>query len=641
MAIFENAKWIWHRDVAEADEYCEFFAEFDLANTEDAICRISCDSDYTLFINGNFAACNQFADFEHYKIYDEIDITPFVKKGKNTLSAVVWHFGIETSRYKKYAAGLIFEIISGGKVISESSEKTGARLSPTYESGRCGIITRQLGFGFHYDASKDDGRLFTGEGFGNAVSVEKNCTFFKRIGEKLRLAPSEKAAKITSGNDGKYYLVDLGEETVGLLKLSFDSENAQKIRIDWGEDLIDGHVRRIIGERLFSVDYTAKAGRNEYVNYMLRFGGRYLEIYSEEPIKLEYAGLIPQFYPTKRNCAILKSELDRRIYDLCARTLELSMMEHYVDCPWREQALYAFDSRNQMLSGYYVFENGNTEYVYSNLRLISNDKRENDLLSICYPTGKLLAIPSFSLHYFKAVLEYYEHTKDTKLLSEVYGKLLAIAKTFYGNIKESLVYTFGGKTHWNFYDWSEHLDGEFNRGGEGEADSIINFLFIIALDSLEKISAAIGKDFPYPGVADKLRKATMAFFDTDEGLFALRRGGKEFTSLANALAIISGTVAGEQAKKICEALICDRVTESSLSLKCFIYDALLMTDEKYRDFVLSDIRKNYGFMLDAGATSAWETIKGSADFGGAGSLCHGWSAIPVYYYHKFGMVKNQ
>ena len=65
-----------------------------------------------------------------------------------------------------------------------------------------------------------------------------------------------------------------------------------------------------------------------------------------------------------------------------------------------------------------------------------------------------------------------------------------------------------------------------------------------------------------------------------------------------------------------------------------------MTDEKYRDFVLSDIRKNYGFMLDAGATSAWETIKGSADFGGAGSLCHGWSAIPVYYYHKFGMVKS-
>ena len=36
------------------------------------------------------------------------------------------------------------------------------------------------------------------------------------------------------------------------------------------------------------------------------------------------------------------------------------MMEHYVDTPWREQCLYAFDARNQMLCGYYAFENGIT-----------------------------------------------------------------------------------------------------------------------------------------------------------------------------------------------------------------------------------------------------------------------------------------
>jgi len=37
-------------------------------------------------------------------------------------------------------------------------------------------------------------------------------------------------------------------------------------------------------------------------------------------------------------------------------------------------------------------------------------------------------------------------------------------------------------------------------------------------------------------------------------------------------------------------------------------------------------------MLYAGATSFWETEMGEADFSGAGSLCHGWSAAPVYYY---------
>ena len=40
-------------------------------------------------------------------------------------------------------------------------------------------------------------------------------------------------------------------------------------------------------------------------------------------------------------------------------------------------------------------------------------------------------------------------------------------------------------------------------------------------------------------------------------------------------------------------------------------------------------------MLYHGATSFWETIKGADDFDKAGSLCHGWSAIPVYFYYAY------
>lgn len=45
--------------------------------------------------------------------------------------------------------------------------------------------------------------------------------------------------------------------------------------------------------------------------------------------------------------------------------------------------------------------------------------------------------------------------------------------------------------------------------------------------------------------------------------------------------------------------------------------------------------KSGGGMLFDGATSFWETLIGSEDFNGAGSLCHGWSAIPVYLYLKY------
>ena len=41
-------------------------------------------------------------------------------------------------------------------------------------------------------------------------------------------------------------------------------------------------------------------------------------------------------------------------------------------------------------------------------------------------------------------------------------------------------------------------------------------------------------------------------------------------------------------------------------------------------------------MLYQGATSFWETEEGASDFGHAGSLCHGWSAMPAYFYYAYG-----
>ena len=376
--IFSSAKWIWINEGNSVDEYAEFYDA--LPSQSSAKIRISADSDYALFINGAFVDSNQFGDFEHYKIYDEIDISSHLTKEENSLSILVWHLGKTSSRYAKATAGLIYEVEADGKIISESNAKTRARKSPAYENGREKEITSQLGLGFGYDATREDGALFTGEGFGCAVEVNKSATLYKRIGEKLRLLDGVRSKSITRMLGGRYHLVDLGEETVGLLSLRFTTALAQKIRIDWGEDLQDGHVRRLIGARDFSVDYTAREGLNDYTNYMLRFGARYLEIYSEEPISIDRAGLIVQYYPTVTRSVKLENELDQRIYDLCTNTLRLSMMEHYVDCPWREQALYAFDSRNQMLSGYYAFENKNSEYVKANLSLILEDRRYNDLL---------------------------------------------------------------------------------------------------------------------------------------------------------------------------------------------------------------------------------------------------------------------
>ena len=81
--MFKKAKWIWYDKISSPNSYGEFFGTF--TAKDKAMIKISCDGDYTLFINGKYASSNQYGDFEHYKSVDEIDISNYIQKGENTL----------------------------------------------------------------------------------------------------------------------------------------------------------------------------------------------------------------------------------------------------------------------------------------------------------------------------------------------------------------------------------------------------------------------------------------------------------------------------------------------------------------------------------------------------------------------------
>ena len=83
------------------------------------------------------------------------------------------------------------------------------------------------------------------------------------------------------------------------------------------------------------------------------------------------------------------------------------------------------------------------------------------------------------------------------------------------------------------------------------------------------------------------------------------------------------------------------LTDCSLSLKAFKYDALLAVDrDGYAAFILDEIRRSYKKMLDFGSDTVWETEEGYTAFRSAGSLCHGWSAIPIYYFSILGAARQ-
>ena len=164
------------------------------------------------------------------------------------------------------------------------------------------------------------------------------------------------------------------------------------------------------------------------------------------------------------------------------------------------------------------------------------------------------------------------------------------------------------------------------------------------MQQTDAIRTAIGKQARYEKkIAAMNAKIHDVFFVAGRGIYRDFIDTEHYSEFGNALAVLCGAASREFAQTVCECIVGkgDELVSASLSTASFVYDALLKTDkDRYAEFVLEDIDKKYGYMLQKGATSFWETLEGERDFGGAGSLCHGWSAMPVYYYHILCKAKK-
>ena len=622
--MLERAKWIWRAGCAGKDEYVLFAFDFDYTGG-DALLRLSADSDFNLLVNGTLAGFSQYHHYEEHATFEEIPLTHVLKKGTNRIEIAVWYYGEANFAYSLGRAGLIFELCVDGEPVAVSNEQILSALDPHYTHGLCKPITAQLGFSYEYDA-----RVTSAPAWAPSVTVEKPYPVSPRPVKRLTLG-APVCGTLLREEKGRKYVFDLGRETVGFLHFAICCEAEQTVTVSYGEHLLNGDVCRIIRSRDFSFTYHTVCGEQTFYNAFRRLGCRYITIESDAPFTVQELSLLPTDYPVMVQPFDAKDARRQRIYDTAVYTLRMCMHEHYEDCPWREQGLYAMDSRNQMLCGYYAF--GEYDFARASLALFANARTCGGLLPICAPCDHEKTIPSFCLHYFTEVWEYLAHSGDTAFAESIYEKLIAILSTFEERMQNGLLPEFEGEAYWNFYEWKTGLDG----AGNNKYHLILNTLYLRALQCMARIAEALGERDVFTPRATALAAHILAYFyDEEKGLFVLGREEPLITELGNYLCILTGVVKGEAARGVIERLLrCEERITLTLSMLCFAYDAWLAVDEAhYAPLVLADMDERWGRMLDAGATTFWETELGWKDFRGAGSLCHGWSAIPVYYYHK-------
>ena len=146
----------------------------------------------------------------------------------------------------------------------------------------------------------------------------------------------------------------------------------------------------------------------------------------------------------------------------------------------------------------------------------------------------------------------------------------------------------------------------------------------------------------YQKTADELGKLSETFFyDPDTGLYADHinsRGNREiFHGHIQMLFLERNLITDPRKKeKLFQAIQEGKVPFPALNTLPYLLKACFRHGKaKDRQYMARKIREIYANMLDQGAQTWWETDAGFHYGNGAGSLCHGWSATPLYYESSF------
>ena len=685
--MFEKSKWIWENAEPKPDEYVEFLVKLNKSNGKKYVLNISVDTNYSVSIGGVVASFGQYSDYPTKKSFNSVDITDFLKSGENEIIITAYYLGV--AKYGTYAlgeAGLIFDITEDGNIVAVSDENVLSRLSPAYESHKQSQLTFCLGYRFTYDMNAPE-REFTPSVIRTTLTnnivprpnkklvlrdrvpseVVKYGTYVygegDYLGAKMHASDIKENAdfdgKTLSGDGNVFFIVELDKEHSGFLDFDIELGEDCDIDVGYGEHLLDGLCRTI-----HNLDYTAvihgKKGSNIFTEKFRRFGCRYIQFFiHSNKVKINYAGLRPTEYPITFKPLNSGNELRDKIYDVAAHTLLCDMHEHYEDCCQREQCLYSLDSRNEMKFTYY--STGDFEFARSCLALMNQGRsEESGLLHLTYPARTATFIPSYSPCFFLSCREYIEISGDQSLAAEVYDTLDALAKRFFGKLDErGVICNFSNEPrtettkYWDFFDWTDTMHDDPHCF---DFEAPLNAWFSIALDSFAYICDILGKHDEaetYRAACDELnRNIAKVFFNEETGLFKSfeNKNQNKYSVYTQSLCVLCGAAKHVDMTNVLKVLETNgkenfglHIDADTLGSCCFRYDALIGIDEKkYTETILNDIDATYKPMLDAGATTFWETADGAEDYmmGGTASLCHAWSSAPLLYYRKLILGEN-
>jgi len=626
VSISWHAQWITATQSQSAtNTWISFRKEINLdAPPDSAITRIAVDSKYWLWINGEmvvFEGGLKRGPNPQDTYYDEIDIAPYLKKGRNTIAVLVWYFGKNGfSHNSSGQAGMVFEAdIPGQPILSDGSWQ--AVLNLAYEQTNPPIPNYRLAeSNVRYNAQnalgnwQDENYQASKHGFAPARELGRppikpwNHLIKRPIPQWRNYGLKEyENVQTISGK---------GVDTV-ICKLPYNAQITPyfKIKSDAGER-INIKTDHYTGGGPYNVraEYITRNGEQEYESYGWMNGRKVYYIIPEDAkiLNLKYR---ETGYNTRFEGNFESSDpFLNRLWKKARRTLYITMRDTYMDCPDRERAQWWGDEVNESGEAFYALGPKSHLLQKKGMYELIGWQRKDSTLFAPIPAGnwdkELPGQMLASIGYY-GFWNYYRYTGDLETIADLYEGVKKYLSVWKLKKNGTLHYREGD---WNWGDWGDNID----------RNVLENAWYYLALKSALNMARTRGKNYDaesYQAQMNRLEKSFNEIFWTGNAYRSPDYEG-ETDDRAQALAVVSGLAGWDKYPALYK--IFQREEHASPYMEKYVLEALFQMG--HGDYALQRMKKRFGRMVnDPHYSTLWEGWGiGTNGFGG-GTTNHAWS----------------
>ncbi len=621
-----KAKWIWDKEnLTEENVWMCFNKKVSLDNVpKEFVANISADSKYWLYINGEtvvYEGSVKRGPGENSGYYDSINIAPYLKKGENSICALVWYWDNETSYSYSSSGqgGFLFE--ATGKDISIISDKSWkVKRNPAYiDSSLYPPNYRLPEYSIYYDTREDMGdwlnTAFDTSTWENATEYDiggkgvygrlypRGIPFLKDYGLKDYENSADYESYTVTKAFGEKITVNVPYNAQLTPYLKVIAPAGKKIRITTENTLI-GAV---------STTYVTKEGEQEF-EALGWFNGEHITYKIPKDVTIVSLKYRETGYDSSF-CGDFKcdDEFMNCLWQKSLRTLYVTMRDNFMDCPDRERAQWWGDVTSEMIMTMYSMDSNSYLLYQKGVEAMLSHIDDTKVLQTVVPiSGDYFELPVQQLAGIVGFLTYYKYTGDKAFLEKVYTPSVDYLKLWEMGENNLVVHREGS---WDWPDW----------GKKADMTAIENAWVYYALSSVEEMAEILRKTEDMSFITERkeaIAKGYKALW-TEEGFRS--DDAKKPDDRANALAVLSGLAEKEQYATITEVLTTTK--NSSPYMEYYVLEALCKMGE-YED-VRDRIKDRYNDMMCEDYSTLWEFWDEWR-----GTKNHAWSGGPLVIMSK-------